>query len=73
MSVAIGQINTMGKELQQRCDDGRTSMIERCYNGREEYCAPVSEDSKFAEKSFSKEGSPESNPSPSGSQPLNVV
>ena len=62
--VALGQIEMMGKELQQRCDDRRTGMIERCYTGREEDCTPISRDSRFAGESFTKEGSPERNPSP---------
>ncbi len=62
--VAIGQINTMGKALQQRCDGGRTSTIERCYKGREEDCSPISEDSRFTWESFTKEGPPEKDPSP---------
>jgi len=63
-AVAIGQINTMGKALQQRCDDGRTNTIERCYKGREEDCSPISEDSKYAGESFTKEESPTRDPSP---------
>ena len=39
----------MGKALQQRCDDGRTSTIERCYKKREDY-TPISEDSRFTKK-----------------------
>ena len=62
--VAIGQISTMGKVLQQRRDDGRTGTIARCYKGREEDCSPVSKDSRFMEESFTKEGSPEQDPSP---------
>jgi len=54
----------MGKELQQGCNDRRTSTIERCYKGREEDCSPVSEDSRFTGESFTKEGSPERDPSP---------
>jgi len=61
--VTTGQTNTLGKALQQRCDDGRTSMIERYYKGREEDCSPVSEDSGFTGKSFTKEGSPKRDPS----------
>jgi len=41
-------------------------MIERRYKGREEDCLPVSEDSRFAGESITKEGSPESNPPPVG-------
>jgi len=37
----------MGKALQQRCDDRRTSTIERCYKGREEDCSPISEDPRI--------------------------
>jgi len=48
----------------QRCDDRRTSRIERCYKGRKADCSLVSEDSTFAGKSFIKEESPEGNPSP---------
>jgi len=73
MRVAIGQISTMGKALQQRCDDRRTGTIERCCKGREEDCSPVSEDSRFAGESFTKEGSPRRDPFPSGSQPFNEV
>ena len=39
--VAIGQISTMGKVLQQRRDDGRTGTIARGYKGREEDCSPT--------------------------------
>jgi len=67
--VAIGQSNTMGKALQQRCGDGRTSKIERCYQGSEEDCSPVSEDSRFAGESFTKEGSPTRDPSPVAGSP----
>ena len=62
--AATGQINTMGKALQHRCDDGRTGMIESCYKGREEDCSPISEDCRFAGENFTKEGSPERDPSP---------
>ena len=62
-SVAIGQINTMGKALQQRCDDRSTSTIERCYRGREEDCSSILEDSRFTGESFTKEGSPGRDPS----------
>ena len=55
--VAIAQINTTGKALQQRCDDRRSSTIEIYYKRREE-------DSSFAGKSFTKKGSPERDPSP---------
>ena len=61
--VAMGQINTTGKALQQRCDNGRSSTIERCYKGREEDCSPISEDCRFAGESFTKEGSLERDPS----------
>ena len=54
----------MGKALQQRCDDERTGIIERCYKGREEDCSPVSEDSRFTWESSTKEGSPGRDPSP---------
>jgi len=40
----------MGKALQQKCDDGRTNTIERCYKGREEDCSPISEDSRLSRK-----------------------
>jgi len=40
----------MRKALPQRCDEGRTSRIERCYKGREEDCSPISEDSRIAGK-----------------------
>ena len=63
-TVAIGQTNTMGKVLQQRCDDKRTGIIERYYKGREEDWSTVSEDSRFTEESFTKEGSPTRDPSP---------
>jgi len=53
----------MRKALQQRCDDRRTSMIERYYNGREEDCSPISEDARFTGESFTKEGSPTRDPS----------
>ena len=39
----------MEKVFQQRCDDGRTGTIERCYKGREEDL-PVSEDSSLQGK-----------------------
>jgi len=54
----------MGKALQQRCDDGRTSTTVRCYKRMEE-CLPVSEDARFTGKSTSlDEGPPEGDPSP---------
>jgi len=34
LCIATGQLNTMGKALQQRCDDKRAGTIERCYKGR---------------------------------------
>jgi len=39
-------------------------MIERCNKGRKEDFSPVSEDSRFAGDNFTKEGSPERDPSP---------
>jgi len=45
----------VGKALQQRSDNERTGTIERC--------SPVSEDSMFTGESFTKEGSPERDPS----------
>jgi len=62
VGVAIEQNNTVGKVLQQRCDNKRTGTIERCYEGSED-CLPVSEDSRFVGESFTKEGSPERDPS----------
>jgi len=59
VDAAIGQINTMGKALQDRHDDKRTSTIERYYKGREEDCLPVSEDSRLTGESFTKDRSPE--------------
>lgn len=32
--------NTMGKVLQQRCDNRRTGTVERIYKEREEDCSP---------------------------------
>jgi len=69
MHVAIGQINTMGKALQQRCDDRRTRMRERCYKGREEDCSPGSEDSRFRGGSFTKEGPSTRDPSSGADSP----
>lgn len=63
-SVAIGQINIMGKAIQLRCDDGRSGIIERYYKGREKDCSPLSEDSSFAGENFPEEGSLERDPSP---------
>jgi len=60
--VVIGQINTVGKALQQRCDDKKTGTIERCSKGMED-CSPISEDSRLAGESFTKEGSPTRDPS----------
>jgi len=54
----------MGKALQQRCDDRRINTIEKCHKGREEDCSLLSEDSRFTGESFTKEGSPERDPSP---------
>ena len=67
--IAIGQINMMGKALQQRHYGGRISTIERCYKGREEDCSPISEDSRFTGESFTKEESPERDPSPVADSP----
>jgi len=53
----------IGKVFQQRCND-RAGTIERCCKGREEDCSPVSEDSRFAGESFTKEKSPGRDPSP---------
>ena len=67
--VAIGQINTTGKALQQRSDDGRTGRTERYCEGREEDCSPISEESKLIGESFTKEVSPERDPSPVADSP----
>ena len=40
----------MGKVLQQRCNNRKTSIIERCYKGREKDFSPVSELSRFTGK-----------------------
>jgi len=69
LGVAIGLINTMGKALQQRCNDIRTDTTEKCYKGREEDCSPISEDSSFTAESSTKEGSPERDPSPGAVSP----
>jgi len=42
----------------QRCNDRRISTIEKCYEGREEDFLPISEDSRLAGKSSTKERSP---------------
>lgn len=55
--VAIGKINMTGRALQQRYNDRRTSMTERCYKGREKDCSPASEDSKLTRESFTKKAS----------------
>jgi len=57
--IAIGQINMMEKVLQQRYNDRRTSMTERCYKGREEDCSPASENSRFTGERSTKKGAPE--------------
>jgi len=59
INVAIGQINTIGKALQQRCDDKRTSTIERCYKERGKDCSPATEDSRLTEENLTKKRSPE--------------
>jgi len=73
--VAIGQIKMIGQAIQQRCDDERTSMIERCHKEREENCSPIPEDSRFTEENFTKERFPtKSFPRPGeGGQPFNEV
>lgn len=63
LSVTFGQMNTMAKSLQQRCDDRRTDMTEMCYKEREKH-SPVAKDSRFAVESFTKEGSLERAPFP---------
>jgi len=68
-SVAVGQINSMGNALQQRCDGGRTGTIERCHKEKEEDCSPVLEDSRLSRESFTKEGPPGREPSPVGVSP----
>jgi len=72
-TVALGQINTMRKALQQRCNGRKTSIIDQCYKGREEDCSPVSKDSRFAGESFTKMRSPKKKTLLSGSQLLNEV
>lgn len=52
-----------GKVLQQRCDDEKTDMTERCYKGQED-CSPLWEDSKFVGQSFTKARPPGKNLSP---------
>ena len=52
------------------CDDRKTSTIERCYKQREEDRLPVSEDSRFAGKSFTNKRSPERDSSPVPVSPL---
>jgi len=59
----------MGKALEQKCDDRRTGTREKCYKGREEDCSPISEESKFAGESFTKERSPTRDPSPATVSP----
>jgi len=44
-------------------------MIARCYKGREEDCSLISEDSRFTGESFTKEESPERDPSPVADSP----
>ena len=52
----------MIKALQQTCDDRRPNIIERYYKWRKENCSPVSGDSRFTEKSFTKKEPPERDP-----------
>lgn len=55
--LATGQINTIGKVLQQSCDDcddRKTSTIERCYKGKEEGYSLILEDSAFTGEIFTK-------------------
>jgi len=59
----------MEKVLQQRCDDRRTGRIERRCKGKEKDCSPISEESRFAVESFTKEGSPKRDPSPEAVSP----
>lgn len=49
-AAAISQINTVGKALQQKCNDKRTSTIEKYYKENEEAYSTVLEDSRFTEK-----------------------
>ena len=67
--VAIEQITTMEKALQQRRDDGSTGMKGRCYKGRKEDCSPISEDSRLIRESTTKEEPPERNPLPVAASP----
>jgi len=46
-----------------------SSTIKRCYKGGEEDYSLMSEDSRFVEESFTKEGSPERDPSPGAVSP----
>ena len=39
-SVAVGQINTMGKAVQQRCEDGRTSTIKDAIKEGKKFAHP---------------------------------
>ena len=67
--VAIGHINMMGKALQQRADDRRTSTKQRCYKRREKGCSPLTEDSRFRGGSFTKEGPSTRDPSSGADSP----
>jgi len=61
--VATGQINTMGRALQQKRDNRGTRTIQKCYRERKEDYSPVSEDSRLTGESFTKEESPTRDPS----------
>lgn len=52
------------KEFQQKCDDAKTNITERYYKERKKDCLPISEDSRFTRKNFTKKRSPEKEPSP---------
>lgn len=71
--IGIGQINTTGKVLQQRCNDRRTSTIERRYIRRKEDCPPVSEESRPAGEKLHQREISKKRTYPHGSQPLNEI
>lgn len=59
----MGHINTMGKTLQQRCNDEGINKTEICYKGKKEDCSSESEDSRFSGESFTRDEYPGKDPS----------
>jgi len=53
----------------QGCNNGKISRIERSYKGREKDDSNIPEDSRYEERSSTREGPPERDPFPAAFSP----